>query len=145
MRPEIGPSVLVVDDVREVRELFAHFLGRAGMRVTTVDGARAALATVRDAPPDLIVTDIEMPDMNGLDLCRLIRTDPVVAGVPLLVVSGSAPSDEAARAAGCDAVLEKPCSGARLVATARTLLGEKAPAPVARPRLKDAGVRIERA
>jgi CheY-like chemotaxis protein len=130
MGPEIGPSVLVVDDVQEVRELFAHVLGRAGMRVTTADGGRAALETVRDVAVDLIVTDLSMPDMDGFELCRRVRTDPIIGNVPLLIVSGNAPSVEDARAAGCDAVLEKPCSGKRLVTTVRALLRNKARGPV---------------
>lgn len=122
--PLFGLSALVVDDVPEVRELFAHFLGRAGMRVTQADGGHTALATARNATPDLVVTDISMPDMDGLELCRQIRTDPTIGHVPIVIVSGSvATGDATVWAAGCDAVLEKPCSRELLVTTARALLG----------------------
>lgn len=126
--PLPSPQVLVVDDVQEVRELFAQFLRRAGMCVTQADGGRAALATVRDAKPDLIVSDLSMPDMDGLELCRRIRADPSLSDVPILIVSGNAPTGDAAVwAAGCNAVLEKPCSRELLVAAAHTLLGNGAP------------------
>ena len=124
--PLFGLSALVVNDIPEVRELFAHFLGRAGMRVTQADGGRAALATARDAAPDLVVTDISMPDMDGLELCRQIRTDPAIGHVPIVIVSGGVTTGDATVwAAGCDAVLEKPCSRDLLVTTARALLSRE--------------------
>lgn len=114
---------LVVDDVREVRELFANFLGRSGMRVTQADGGWAALAAARSVTPDVLVTDISMPDMDGLELCRQIRAEPILQDLLILVVSGNKlVADPAVWAAGCDEVLEKPCSQAELVTTVQRLL-----------------------
>lgn len=131
------PRVLVVDDVVEVREVFGEFLGRAGMDVTLADGASAAIAAVRASPPDLVVTDITMPGVDGLELCRWIRVEPVTRTVPIVVVSADlSAEDPSAWEAGCDAVLAKPCSRALLVATVRRLLAglpgwapRQAPAP----------------
>jgi CheY-like chemotaxis protein len=116
--------VLVVDDATEVRQVFAEFLSRAGMHVTQADGARAAIVAARGARPDLVVTDIVMPEMDGLELCRQIRAHPATSHVPIVIVSGDL-SEEGAAAweAGCDAVLAKPCSRVLLVATVRRLLG----------------------
>ena len=112
-----------MDDVPDVRDVFARFLHGAGMRVTQADGGRSAMAAACHAAPDLVVTDLSMPDMDGLELCRRLRTNPGTSEVPILVVSGSVPADEArSRAAGYDAVLEKPCSRAQLVAAVLALL-----------------------
>ncbi len=87
MRPNIAPSLLVVDDVRGERELFAEFLGPAGMRVTMAGGGLAALATVRDTAPDLIVTVRRSSTFNSsksistMDLP--IATTALDAGAPL--------------------------------------------------------------
>jgi CheY-like chemotaxis protein len=121
--PPRVPRVLVVDDVREVRQLLADFLSRSGMQVIQADGGRAALTAARGAPPDLVVTDLAMPEMDGLELCRRIRAEPTTSDVPIVVVSGDAVTDGAAAwEAGCNAVLAKPCSRARLVATVERLL-----------------------
>lgn len=120
---QLAGHALVVDDVEEVRELFAHFLGRSGMRVTQADGGRAALAAARVVTPDVVVTDISMPDMDGLELCRQLRAEPVLQHLLILVVSGNGPAtDPAVWAAGCDEVLEKPCSRVALVTTVQRLL-----------------------
>lgn len=124
--PRRVPRVLVVDDAREVRTLFAEFLSRSGMEVIQADGARAALAAALGAPPDLVVTDITMPDMDGLELCRRIRAEPAMSGVPIVVVSGDTLAGGAAAwEAGCNAVLAKPCSRVMLVATVRQLLSAR--------------------
>ena len=122
--PRKVPRVLVVDDTREVRQLFAEFLSRVGMHVTQADGGAAALAATRSARPDLVVTDIAMPEMNGLELCRRIRAEPATRDVPIVIVSGDASHESvAAWEAGCDALLLKPCSLAVLAATVQRLLG----------------------
>lgn len=118
--------VFVVDDMPDVRRVFAEFLAGAGLHVTEADGGRAALQAARRTKPDLVVTDIRMPDMDGIELCRLMRADPATSDVPIVVVSGDAGSQaEAAWAAGCDAVLGKPCSRTLLVATVQQLLASR--------------------
>jgi CheY-like chemotaxis protein len=117
------PRVIVVDDMPDVRRLFAEFLAGSGMHVVQADGGQAALDAAHRAKPDLVVTDIRMPDMDGIELCRLMRADPATSDVPIVVISGDASAQaEAAWAAGCDAVLWKPCSRALLVATVHQLL-----------------------
>jgi two-component system, OmpR family, response regulator PrrA len=117
------PHVLVVDDAPEIRKLFSAFLSRSGMRVVQADGGHAALVAVRGVTPDLVVTDLAMPEMGGIELCRWFRANPATRDVPIVVVSGDAAAEgTAAWEAGCDAVLGKPCSGAVLVATVARLL-----------------------
>ena len=79
------------------------------------------------SPPDFVVTDIEMPDLDGVELCRRLRQLAGAAQIPIIAVTGAARSQgDQATAAGCDAVLPKPCSPALLVATIHRLL-ERAP------------------
>ena len=116
-------TVLVVDDQSGFRHLHARILRGAGMVVLEADTGRAALALARTARPDVIVTDLEMPELNGIELCRALRNDAACKDLFIVMVSGSAATqgDEAV-AAGCDAVLEKPCPPALLLTTIRTLL-----------------------
>ena len=87
-----------------------------------------ALALAKEVSPDVIVTDIEMPECDGLELCRRLRGDPDLHHVRIVVVSGvAAVEGEAAVAAGCDAVIEKPCRPSVLVETIRLALARRPP------------------
>lgn len=93
------------------------------MEVLTAENGTVALDAARRAVPDVIVTDVDMPLMDGLDLCRHLRADVVTRDVVVVVVTGDATAQaEAALDAGCDAVLGKPCSRTLLLATIRLLL-----------------------
>jgi CheY-like chemotaxis protein len=104
--------------------MHTHLLDGSGMEVSTAENGILALHAARLAVPDVIVTDVNMPVMDGVDLCRHLRADAVTRDVVVVVVTGEA-SDQAQAAldAGCDAVLAKPCSGTVLLATIRRLLG----------------------
>jgi adenylate cyclase len=118
-----APSVLVVDDESQIRELFGRFLSRSGIAVTFAEDGVGGLAAARARVPDVIVSDLGMPRMDGLALCRALRRDPATKTVPIIVVSGTdAGQMRAALDAGCDAVLMKPCTGAVLVHTINRLL-----------------------
>ena len=105
-----GPaSVLVVDDTAVVRELERSILEEAGYRVRTAADGRLALAALADTPADLVVTDVEMPNCDGLELTRAIRAQPALTGLPVVVVtSRSSDADRRlAMDAGADAYLVK--------------------------------------
>ena len=121
-------KVLVVDDAPDVRRIFAHFLLASGMEVATAENGILALDAARRAVPDVIVTDVDMPMMDGLALCRHLRADAATRGVAVVVITGDASEQtQAALAAGCDAILEKPCSQTMLLATIRRLLDRRSP------------------
>ena len=82
---------------------------------------------VRYTAPDVVVTDVDMPVMDGLDLCRELRANATTRDVVVVVVTGDASDQtEAALDAGCDAILAKPCSRTILLATIRRLLERRA-------------------
>jgi CheY-like chemotaxis protein len=113
---------LVVDDSAQIRALFARALGRAGMRTIEAGSGLEALELAHTSALDFVVTDIEMPDMDGLELCRRLRQLAATSMVPIVVVTGAPSQADEATAAGCDVVLLKPCSPALLLATIQRLL-----------------------
>lgn len=126
------PRVLVVDDVAQVRELYGRFLTLAGMEPILAADGLEGLTSARASRPDLVVCDLEMPRMNGIDLCAALRADAATRRLPIVAVTGSGgPAAIAAMNAGCDAVLPKPCPRALLLATIRDLLGRAEPARAA--------------
>jgi len=118
------PRVLVVDDVPDVRDLHSRFLRGCGLDVATAENGILALDEARRAVPHVVVTDIQMPVMNGLDLCRRLRADPATRDIGVVVVTGDASDwiQAVALDAGCDVVLAKPCPRTLLLATIRRLL-----------------------
>ena len=120
MKASIG---LVVDDDALLRSLFAEVLRSGGMQILEAESGGEALELAQTNSPDFVVTDIRMPGVDGLELCRRLRRSPATAKTPIVVVSGSADEQaDEATAAGCDVVLAKPCSLALLLATIRQLL-----------------------
>jgi two-component system cell cycle response regulator DivK len=107
------PLVLLVEDDRDTREMYSEFLSHSGFRVAEAPSGRRALESAREQCPDVVVTDIAMPGMDGLELSRQLRACPPTRDVPIIAVSGNAA--ERAREAGLDAVLEKPCAPDYLV------------------------------
>jgi len=123
------PRVLVVDDMPLVRQVFGRFLSLAGMAVSFAVDGHDGLAAARASRPDLIVSDLEMPRMDGVAFCAALRADETTRQVPIVVVTASGGAQaRAALDAGCDAVLPKPCSRELLVATIRDLLARSAQA-----------------
>jgi CheY-like chemotaxis protein len=123
----VVPRILVVDDGPDVRQLHTRFLHGSGMEVFTAENGAQALNAVRYTAPDVVVTDVDMPVMDGLDLCRELRANVTTRDVVVVVVTGDAPDQlDAALDAGCDAILGKPCSRTILLATIRRLLERRA-------------------
>src|ERR671925_330302 len=119
-----APRVLVVDDDAGVRRFLTAALGSAGFAVTAT-GAGADGLRLAAARPDLIVLDVELPDVSGREVCRRLKTAAETATIPVLMLSGVF-TDVAARSQaledGSDAYLIKPVTSRELVAMARALL-----------------------
>ena len=118
----------MVDDTPLLRELAALFLARAG-RVFTAASAEEALMLADVVRPDLVFADVSMPGLDGAAMCRLLKQNPLHAGVPvvLLTSSSSASERESAVRAGADDVIPKPVERLHLLEAARRLLLEAVP------------------
>jgi two-component system, chemotaxis family, sensor kinase CheA len=134
------PSILIVDDALPVRELERAILERAGFEVRTAGDGDEALALLAERPADLVLSDVEMPHMNGLELTRAIRAEPHIRNVAVLLLT-SRSSEQDRRAgleAGADGYLVKSAfDEATLLAAVERLLGQAGPGagePVPRPR-----------
>lgn len=120
-----GPRVLLVEDDGDGRRLYALWLTVAGFTVKQAHNGLQALERAFESVPDIVVTDLNIPGIDGFELTRRLKLDPRTREVPVIAVTGYAAfqADPArARRAGCDVVLEKPCSPDDLEAAIRTLI-----------------------
>ena len=98
-------NVLVVDDHPEIRDLMVKILERRDYRVSTASDGHDALTQFALARPDLVITDLSMPGLNGYQLCRLIRG---ISSVPVLIMSAQKGVEEKVYEMGADAFVSKP-------------------------------------
>ena len=105
------PRVLVIEPNRNYLGVMARRLAEFGYRVATAESAQSGLAEIYRIPADLILCEVNLPGTNGIELARMLRDDPVHAGVPLLIMVGRSDPSAAVRAfeAGADGVIRKPC------------------------------------
>ena len=110
IQPGTGKTALVVDDVADVTEMLAVLLSHAGYDVVTAASARAALDAARQRQFDVIISDIGMPEMNGYQLAREMRTLPGYETTPMVAVTGYSMFDDKERStnAGFNAHMTKP-------------------------------------
>ena len=114
-------TVLVADDNADMRDYLTRLLRSAGHRVEAVGDGRAALDAARVRNPDLVVSDVMMPRLDGLQLVAALRADPRTAGTPVLLLSARAGQEASIEGldAGADDYLVKPFSSAELLARVR--------------------------
>lgn len=114
-------SILVVDDDSSVRELFAAMLEGAGHRVLQAPDGSAAIVYCRQRPVDLLITDLVMPEQEGIETIRqFVQEFP---HIPIIATSGMAAYLPVAKALGAALVLEKPIAHADLLQAVRSLIG----------------------
>ena len=104
------PLVFVVEDNPANLLLVEAVLRRAGYRILSAGSAEAAVELLRTERPAIILTDVQLPGLSGLDLARHVRDDPVHAGAVIVALTAFAMPEDRARAlaAGCDGYLSKP-------------------------------------
>ena len=110
--------ILIVDDVLPLLDLQRNYLKRTTCTILTAHTGREAIDVCRRERPDLVLLDAAMPDVDGLEACRILKADPLLRGIPLVL---AAPPDAAAacRAAGCDDFLLKPVTKEAFLETVR--------------------------
>lgn len=119
------PVVLLVEDDPAGRVMYADWLGQAGFRVEQAHNGLQALERAFDLTPDAVVTDLNIPGIDGYELTRRLKGDPRTSGIPIVAVTGYGPfTQDPSRAdrAGCDAIIPKPCLPEDLERTVRSLI-----------------------
>ena len=116
--------ILVVDDEADTRELLQTLLEGEGYAIETAADGKAALVSVRAAQPDLILLDVMMPAMDGLEVCDHLRFDPATRDVPIIFLTAKQDAVTRSRASILDAYayIEKPFSPDALLAEIRNCL-----------------------
>lgn len=122
------PRVLVVDDAWSVRRSMQQLLEDAGYDVATAADGFEALERLRAKIPDVVLTDLEMPNLNGLELTRRMQEIPLWAAIPVVMITSRTSSKhrEEGHKAGVDVYLTKPYQDAELLAQVRNLMSNKA-------------------
>ena len=116
--------VLIVEDDKDIADLVAHYLGKAGFATEVIASGRDALAAIASHPPDLLVLDLMLPQVNGLEICRAVRANTKTNAIPIIMLTARAEESDriVGLELGADDYVAKPFSPNELVARARALL-----------------------
>ena len=119
-------TILYVEDNEFNRKIVRHLLGRTSYRLLEAVDGEAGVAAAHEAVPDLVIMDIQLPKLSGLEATRQLRADPATAAIPVIVITSFALAgdEEKAREAGASAYLAKPYSPRELLQLIRQLAPE---------------------
>ncbi len=138
-------NIIIVEDDEDVADSIRYNLEREGFRVRLANTGEHALNLILDRPPNLIILDLNLPHMNGFELCRRLRAEATTARVPVLMVTARA--DEADKVLGlnmgADDYITKPFSMRELVARVSAALRRAEGSEVDRPVFDDGALRID--
>lgn len=124
----VAPDVLIVDDEPQVRNIVATYLERNGFAVRTAVDGLEALQAIRDRRPDAVVLDLMLPEVNGLEVLKSLRSDGDPVPVLILSARGREPERVAGLELGADDYLAKPASPREIAARVRAVLRRARPA-----------------
>ena len=121
----MAKKVLIVEDNELNLRLFRDLLEAHGADVTTIRDAREALPAIRAGLPDLVIMDIQLPHISGVELIRLMRSEAALQKIPVMAITAYAGKgdEKRVREAGADAYVSKPISVARFVEAVEGLAG----------------------
>ena len=139
--------ILVVDDESDVTELLEYKLEQEGYRVATLNDPLACIAKVREFEPELVLLDIMMPELSGIQLCRIIRADPVTKEIPIIFLSARGEVEDRIKGleAGAEDYISKPFNTNELLLRISKMLrrsGSRSE-PAGKSRIEIAGVVID--
>jgi two-component system, OmpR family, alkaline phosphatase synthesis response regulator PhoP len=130
--------ILVVEDDRDIGELVTRYLEKAGFAVELLSSGREALRAIAERPPDLLILDLMLPHVDGLEICRAARASEQTAAIPIIMLTARAEESEriVGLELGADDYIAKPFSPSELVARVRALLRRTHRQPVSAATLK---------
>jgi DNA-binding response OmpR family regulator len=117
-------TILIVDDEEDIRAVLQARLETSGFQVRTASNGMDALDSIRSNPPDLVVLDIMLPDIDGFGVCALVKRDQRLSRIPIILLTARCqPRDRVTGAAlGADAFLSKPFNADELLVEVRRVL-----------------------
>jgi len=139
--------ILVLDDEPDVTELLEYKLEHEGYRVEVLNDSLEFIAKVREFEPDLMILDIMMPELNGLQLCRIARSDPSMKDIPIIFLSARGEAEDRIKGleTGADDYLSKPFNARELQLRINNMLHRTSSTaePAGQSRIKIAGVVVD--
>jgi len=117
-------KIVVVEDERDILEVIGYNLGREGYRVVTATNGLAASPLIRDEAPDVVLLDLMLPGLDGIELCRRLKADPVTKAIPIIMVTAKGEEADVVLGlgVGADDYITKPFSPKELIARVRAVL-----------------------
>jgi len=125
-----GEKILIVEDDEDLQELVRYSLAKEGYRMSVADSAEKALKGVKDILSDLIVLDLMLPGMDGLEFCKILKNDPKIQHIPVVMLTAKGEEADIVTGLelGADDYVTKPFSPRVLLARVRAVLRRKAKA-----------------
>ena len=120
-----GKKILIADDEPDILEIIQYNLTKEGYEVITAKDGDEAIGKAKIVRPDLIILDIMMPGIDGIEACRRIRANAATAQTPVLMFSALSEEAEAARLAGADGMLPKPFNLPALAEAVKTFFATR--------------------
>ena len=148
VRP-VGRRVLIVEDERDLADVLEYNLRQAGFEPAWAAGGAAALRLVAEWKPDLVLLDLMLPDLSGLEICRMLKSEPKTANIPIIMLTarGEEPVRVEGFESGADDYVTKPFSVRELLLRVRAVLRRHeaaAPGSQVRPLETHAALTIDR-
>lgn len=139
------PSILAVDDEEDILTLLAYNLEKDGCAVTTTPSAEDALQRIQSSPPDLILLDVMLPGMSGIDLCKRLKSDDATRPIPVILLSARSEESDVVIGLelGADDYVTKPFKPRELIARIRAHLRRRSAPPSPEGTVTVEGLRID--
>jgi len=125
----IGKKILVIDDEEDIRELLNYNLTKEGYKVLLASDGNEGLRIIREQKPDLIVLDLMLPGLDGLDVCRIVKNDRDLKNIPIVMLTAKGEEEDIINGLdlGADDYITKPFSVSVLIARIKTVFRRMEP------------------